>query len=212
MIKNEVWKSIPGILGVEAGSHGDICTLDYAVCDENGERFRKGRLLTQHDNGRGYLQVNVPLNGKWVTKKTHRLVAQAFIPNPNNLSEVNHKNGNRTCNDISNLEWVTHKENIEYREKHGKSAKETTPKTPVCAINLTTFEVLQFPSQHEAGRSLGVYQSCINYVIKGKRKATGGYWFLMADSNSVESVRRKFGDEVADKVEELMKDTEMQSA
>ena len=66
------------------------------------------------DNKKGYLIVNIYFKGKQYSPKVHRLVAKAFIPNPKNKPEVNHKDGNKLNNKVSNLEWVTRKENIRH--------------------------------------------------------------------------------------------------
>ncbi len=71
--------------------------------------FRK---LQTHKTG--YLQVSLSKNGKSNTLKIHRLVAQAFIPNPNKYTEVNHKDENKENNSVEILEWITHQENINY--------------------------------------------------------------------------------------------------
>lgn len=71
------------------------------------------------DSGRGYLVVRVKLAGKHTTKAVHRLVAECWVPNPNNRLEVNHKDGDKRNNAASNLEWVSRSENI----KHAYSNK-----------------------------------------------------------------------------------------
>jgi hypothetical protein len=81
----------------------------------NGEVFNKHKkLLTPQDNGKGYLILNLRVGGKRLCKSIHRLLAEAFIPNPENLPEVNHKDANRRNNALSNLEWCTHGYNIKY--------------------------------------------------------------------------------------------------
>ena len=82
---------------------------------EKGEVYNKyKKLLSPVDNGRGYLILGLTRGGKRYTKAIHRLVAEAFIPNPNNLPEVNHKDTNRYNNSVENLEWITHGDNIKY--------------------------------------------------------------------------------------------------
>ena len=87
-----MWKEC---CGVEVSGHGDV-------------RFN-GKLLKQYYCN-GYMQVKV--SGKQIY--VHRLVAQAFIPNPDNKPQVNHKDGNKANNNVNNLEWVTNKENISH--------------------------------------------------------------------------------------------------
>lgn len=86
----------------------------YQVSPEGLVLGRRGQPLSQHDNGRGYLIVRLLINGKQTSKGVHRLVAEAFLVNEGNLSDVNHKDCNRYNNNVSNLEWITHGENIKY--------------------------------------------------------------------------------------------------
>ena len=112
--ETEVWKYHPDIPGIEVSTLGRVRTLDRLVSSEKRTDFIKGRISKQYDNGRGYLNVSIPIDGKWTTKAVHRLVAQTFIDNPYNLPEVNHKNCDRTNNNADNIEWCTHQENIAY--------------------------------------------------------------------------------------------------
>lgn len=104
----ELWKKHPDIDKIEVSSFGRV-------------RSVKGCYYTSSPYTGGYLKIGFSVNGKRVTKKVHRLVAQAFIPNLNNLPMVNHKDGNRTNNNVSNLEWCTASYNAKYREKYGES-------------------------------------------------------------------------------------------
>lgn len=174
--KAEIWKSHPDIDKIEVSSFGRVRSVKryyYKINPINS----------------GYLKIQFSMNGKRINKLVHRLVAQAFIPNPNDLPEVNHKDGDRMNNNVDNIEWCTHEENIAYREKYGKAQNK-----PVFAINLSTLEVSQFRSQHEAGRELGVSQQSVSSVIKGKRKQTGGYWFVNADDKAVDIVKQNLHD------------------
>ena len=182
----EIWKKHPKYVGIEVSTLGRVRTLDRVVSNEKMTRFTKGRILKQSNDKHGYLHVNISIDEKWVTKKVHRLVAQAFIPNLNNLPQINHKDNDRTNNNVSNLEWCSHSYNIQYREKFGKALNR-----PVFAINLTTLEISRFGSQHEASRALGVYQSSINKVINGTQKTAHGYLFLNDDGHAVDIVKSK---------------------
>lgn len=93
-------------------------TMNYGdgyIVKEDGSVFNKhGKMLSSHDNGKGYLIVSLSINGKRTSKAIHRILAECFIPNPDNLSDVDHVDGNRQNNAISNLRWLTHGENIEH--------------------------------------------------------------------------------------------------
>jgi len=191
--EEEIWRAHPDIVGVEVSTFGNVRTLDRVISSENGTRFLKGRVLKQHDNGNGYLQVNIRINGKRIFKLVHRLVAQIYIPNPDNLPQVNHLDCDRTNNNVENLEFCTASYNQQYREKYGISNTEVRGH-PLFAINLDTLEVLHFRSQHETSRALGVFISSINNVLKGTQKTAHGFWFVNDDGHAVEAVKSKLHD------------------
>lgn len=186
----ESWESHPDIGIIEVSNFGRVRTLDRIVPRGKYTQFVKGLILKQYDNGNGYLHVVLSMNGKTVTKKVHRLVAETFISNPDNLPEVNHKDCNRANNNVENLEWCTRSYNRQYREKYGVSQTEALG-NPVFAINLETLEVSHFRSQSEASRELGVFKQNVNNVIKGIIKQTGGYLFANDDGHSVDVVNHK---------------------
>lgn len=190
--EKEIWRAHPEYEGIEVSTFGNVRSLDKVVpCRGNGTRLVKGSILKPASNGHGYLQVNVKIDGKFINKSVHRLVARTFILNPDNLLEINHKDCDKTNNSVDNLEWVTHEENIAYRDKFGNTARNNAPKSPVFAVNLSTLEVSRFPSRMEAGRSLGVFYQSINKVIKGRIKQTGGYWFKEDDDKADDAIKRK---------------------
>lgn len=190
-MKTEIWKSHPDIAGIEVSTLGRVRTLDRVTSSEKITRFIKGQVLKQHDNHNGYMRVGFSVNGKRVDKLVHRLVGQTFIPNLNNSPEINHLDCDPTNNNVSNLEWCTHQENIAYRDKLGHTAKNNTPKSSVFAVNLRTSKISHFHSRNEASHSLGVYRQNINAVIKGELKQTGGYWFKEDDGNGIEIDKNK---------------------
>lgn len=84
----------------------------YSIAEDGKVFGKRGDLLTPWDNGRGYLILGLMMEGVRKTIAVHRLVALAYVDNPENLHEVNHKDGNKVNNHYSNLEWCTRGENI----------------------------------------------------------------------------------------------------
>ena len=191
MINNEeeIWRAHPDISGIEVSTLGRVRMMDRVVSSEESTKFFKGRILKQNNTGNGYLQLGVKVSLKWVNKSVHRLVAETFLPNPDNLPQVNHKDNDRTNNNVNNLEWCTASYNIQYREKFGEALGQ-----PVFAINLATFEVSRFRSQREASRAIGVHKTSIAAVIKGRRNPAGGYLFVNDDGHAVDVVKSKLHD------------------
>ena len=102
----EIWKIIDGFNGKYLiSSWGRI---------RNAET---GNILKPYVNKKGYLKASLSWNGKSVKKRVNRLVAMAFIENPNGYPQVNHKDGNKENNSVTNLEWVTDAENKEHARK-----------------------------------------------------------------------------------------------
>lgn len=195
-METEIWKKHPDIVGIEVSTLGRVRTLDRTVPTERGTWLFKGRVLKPWGDGHGYMKVGIHINKKRIIKYVHRLVAQTFIPNPDNLPQINRKNCNRSDNRVSNLEWCTAKYNNQYREKYGISIAESEGH-PLFAVNLNTMEVSKFRSQNEAGRALKINNGNINAVIKGRRKQAGGYYFKEDNGNGIEINRDKLNDIVA---------------
>ncbi len=102
---DEIWKDIPGFEGIyQASNHGNVKRISVA-------KGGKIKMLSPSKNQCGYLDFSLYKNYKRTHLRAHRLVALLFIDNPENLTEVNHKNGVKTDNHFSNLEWVSHSEN-----------------------------------------------------------------------------------------------------
>lgn len=190
--EKEIWRAHPEYTRIEVSPFGRVRTIDRVTSGEKRTRFTKGRILKQRYN-RGYLQVSFRVNGKLVTKYVHRLIAEAFIPNTDNLPQVNHKNCNRADNCVENLEFCTASYNAKYRNKFGVSNAEMQGH-PLFAIDLATLEVSRFRAQGEASRVLGIQHSDINSVIKGRLKRAGGYWFVNDDGHAVDVVKSKLHD------------------
>ncbi len=160
--KNEVWKDVLGYEGLyQVSNKGNV----RSVARKNSiGRKCGGRMLKPIPHTNGYPQVSLYKNGIAKTKKIHRLVVEAFIPNPNNLPEVNHLDEVKDNNELSNLEWCTR----EYNNNHGTRNERVSQKLSkkVRAVNVETGEVITFNSTQEAGRK-GYIQSVVAEACRG---------------------------------------------
>lgn len=117
----EIWKEIEGYNGLyKISNYGNIKSI--------ARKGTKEHLMIQSKNHQGYLQVKLTKNGISKTKKVHRLVAQAFIPNPNNLPQIDHIDDNKENNYASNLQWITNEDNMAKSWKTGARSIEKTYK------------------------------------------------------------------------------------
>ena len=144
---------------------------DNAYVFPNGEIMRNGKILEPKKDAEGYLRVNI--GGKIRRDRVHRIVAKAFVPNPYNKPFVNHKDGNKANNNANNLEWCTERENSLLASKKGL-LKGGRRKRRIRAT-------IEFESQAEAERVLGIPNAEINKALRGKRKTSHGYRFEYAE-------------------------------
>ena len=127
-----------------------------------GDRYLKPVL----NNVNGYKYIGLTINNKHVNKSIHRLVAENFIPNPENKPEVNHKDGNKLNNDFSNLEWVTSKENQAHAIENGLVRNKTKVKTKAVRENNKKKRKLSEKDQEKIGSLIGVVsQAEISRII-----------------------------------------------
>ena len=114
-MKKEYWKPVVGYEGLyEVSNWGRVKSAKRLVKSPRGYRTVCERILKPTKDSHGYLCVSLHKEGKMKFVKIHRLVAEAFLDNPYNLSEVNHKDENKQNNIVTNLEWISHIDNIRY--------------------------------------------------------------------------------------------------
>ena len=182
MTENEVWRDVAGFEGLyKVSDKGNIYSVERK--DSRGNKCG-GRTLKPRYDQRGYFKVGLYKNGKMQNKLIHRLVTEAFIPNPENLPEVNHRDEVKTNNELSNLEWCDKSYNASYGTRIERISQKQSKK--VRAINVETGEVLTFNSVREAGDrgypniSLpcrGVYKNSSGNLIGGGRLYKGHKWY-----------------------------------
>jgi hypothetical protein len=112
----EIWKVIPEFNGKYSVSNlGVVRRNEHKVYSKKrGDFIQSSKLMATNDNGRGYKQLMIQIGKKRFVRYIHRVVAELFIPNPENLAEVNHIDYDRSNNNASNLEWVTKQENMNH--------------------------------------------------------------------------------------------------
>lgn len=138
----------------------------------------KGKILKASPNQSGHLLVNLyDSEGKSKKVLVHRLVAEAFIENPNNLPCVNHKDEDKNNNCVENLEWCTVKYNNEYSNLAEKNLYSKTGKYPIKVIqfSLSGEELHRYNSFMDAERATGIDHGGISACCRGKQKTAGGY-------------------------------------
>lgn len=142
----ESWASVKGSGGwYEVSTHGRVRSMPRTVVRSDGTtQYFKSRILKPGRNRNGYLHVTI---GK--VKNIHRLVAKTFIPNPHNLPQVNHKDGNKENNCVWNLEWVNHQANMQHASKNGLASGGSMPGESNPNATLTREIILKIRSSKE---------------------------------------------------------------
>lgn len=167
----EVWKDVKGYEGYyQVSNLGNIKSLERII-ENSGTRTGyykiKERILKprENKNRNGYYELSLRKDGKEKRFKVHRLVACAFIENPYNKPEVNHIDGNKSNNCVSNLEWTTSKENKEHAWNIGLNNSNHKKRPIKCNENNMCFE-----SVVQASKELNCDRRCIFRVLKGEVK------------------------------------------
>ena len=186
-----MWKKIPNTQIYYASDDGQIKTKDFKQPlnwhDTKTFYIRKGKILKQSINTYGYPCVGITFIGeKRKVVPVHRLIALTFLPKPTeNQTQVNHIDGNKLNNSVSNLEWCTASENLKHAYKMGlnkptkpmlgRFGKNNPKSIPIIMCDLQDNEIKRFDSMMDASRETNISVSKICACVNGKRKSTGGY-------------------------------------
>lgn len=171
----EVWKDIEGYEGLyQVSNKGRVKSLGNGKSNNSKERTLK---LTKNKDG--YLKISLFKNGKIKSYLVHRLVATTFIPNPDNLSEINHIDENKENNCANNLEWCNRIYNINYGTAMERSSRSRTKS--VIGVNKVSGLILSFKSAQEAEMQTGVNHCNIYKCCNGKLKSAGNYYWMYAE-------------------------------
>ena len=173
------WKPIKGYEGLyEVSDTGKVRSVSRMVPDPfrpGHKRKFVGRELRVKSYTGDYRYVTLSKDNRVKCCRLHRLVAAAFIPNPNNLPQVNHKDEDKGNNSATNLEWCT----SEYNHKYGTRMERIIErrKRPVLLIDDSGNVIKQFPGSIDAGRELGISPLAVARVARGERSSCYGYKF-----------------------------------
>lgn len=176
----EIWKDIKGYEGMyQVSNYGRVKGLERWTHFKNGRKPRREpeRILKFTKHHKGYFKAQLRKEDKLKGYFVHRLVAEAFIPNPEGKSQVNHKDGNKGNNHVDNLEWNTQSENLKHSYhvlgSHRKSVEAMyeprmkAKRKPVIVYDLEGNFVAEFKSQAETAKAMGVCSTSVSAATRG---------------------------------------------
>lgn len=179
-MQEEVWKDVVGYEGLyRVSNYGNVISIPRLSKKRNriyaGQKLNCTKFLT------GYLNVGLSKDSITTKYNVHRLVAEAFIPNPENKATVNHKDGNKLNNNINNLEWNTYTENNRHAFANNLikryCGKDNKASKPVSQYTRQNIKIKDFDCIKEAARQTNTNGSSIGACCNNKRKSAGGYFW-----------------------------------
>lgn len=185
-MNTEQWRPIEEFEGFyKVSNFGHIRSLDRVVISKRGIPMTfKGKELKCFVATNGYKNVILKKSGIEYPQIVHRIVAKAFLPNPNNLPQVNHKNEVKTDNRVSNLEWCDVSYNAKYKDAQKRRYKNGggRRKRPVNQFTTDGRFLRTFQSIAEAAKAVGAKQNAITHCCQGRFKTSMGYRWRYADT------------------------------
>lgn len=176
-MEQEIWKDIEGYEGkYQVSNFGNVRSLMY----HNAKGIKRISLLKPATDACGYFRCALSKNNILTTYKVHRLVAQAFIPNPNNYPQINHIDGNKKNNNVENLEWCTNSMNQVHAYSHNLN-QGARGKGITVGVTFPNGEYKEYASLKFAGKDLGVHARTIRQKILGLQPSIKliGYKFTL---------------------------------
>lgn len=200
-LKNmEIWRDIKGYENLyQISSEGRVRSLDRYVKNKGKLNFRKGKILTT-SNRNGYSSVSLSKDGVITTHSVHRLVALAFLDNPNDFSIINHRNEIKNDNRVENLEWCTHKYNMNYgtiNKRRGESlgyGKNNLCSKPILQFTKNGELVRKWDCSMDIERELGFDNSNITKCCNGKKHYLSAYGYKWGYEKDYERIPFKVFD------------------
>ena len=191
-MSKEIWKDIKDYEGLyQVSSLGRVKALERKLYNKGikKEILQKERIMSnKKNNGNGYIVVSLTKNGISKNKYVHRLVAEAFLKNENNLPCINHKNEIKNDNNVNNLEWCTYKYNNNYNNKVEKISKKLINNKKISKKIYQLDEngkiIKSYPSIKQASRELNVSTQALCDCLKGKQIHSAGYKWKYAEEKS----------------------------
>ena len=175
MAMKKEWKEIKGYEGKYiVSNYGEVISLPRLKQNNSKKQYVEPKELSKNvSSTNGYVYVLLCNKGKCKNVRLHKLVAEAFIPNPYNLPQINHKDGNKQNNKVDNLKWCTCQENIRHAYNNGLASNKNKIKIQKCDLNGICIE--EFNSILEASLKTKVSIGSISLCINNKRKTAGKY-------------------------------------
>lgn len=172
----EVWKDIKGYEGLyQISNYGRVKSFNCEVnCYPNAKRIIKGRIRKAPIDKDGYYRIGLSKDHKQKHYYVHRLVAEAFLPNPNNYKSINHKDENKKNNRADNLEWCTIRYNNLYNNKIDKLTKSKYKKVIQYDVDMQLIAV--YESIKQASSETGIKRAVIARACRGIKTKCGYNW------------------------------------